>query len=192
MNGIKILLLLLSPFIYLGFAILVSFIVVRIVRRKVGKDKRWRPVQAGAITFIVILLIPTWNILIARGYMYYRCLIDGGLHVNQTVEIPEMYFDSYGIPRSRSIAGKNADIIIECFGEECFRRIRKHEVVFNLPPGSKIWRIETIYKNADTGKVMGNYVSYSHSTWYSMEKSPSVCPKLTKNQSLILNVFRPE
>lgn len=189
MDGLLVLLLLLSPVIYPVFAVLAGLYVSRRVRRKTGKEERWKPLRGGIITFVVIMLIPTWNILIGRAYMYYLCWKDGGLQVYEAFGVPARFFDGYGNPKPKLVPADDGNYNLRCFEESCFRLVRKSEMSFQLPPGSEVWRIETHYEEKETGKILGRYVSYSHSTWYSLEKSSAICPRITRDNNLSLNVF---
>lgn len=71
-------------FTYIGIS---YFVVSRI------KNKRHK-----YIAIAVLVLIPTWDIIIGRAMFYGLCLTQGGIHVYQTVDLGPEYFDKEGVP----------------------------------------------------------------------------------------------
>lgn len=189
MGGWILVLYLLSPFVYLVFALLVSFFVVRRTRRKLGKSKVWRPIIAGISVFVVATLIPTWEILVAHGYMYYRCDIDGGLLLNKKIELPDRYFDKYGNVGLVRKSGTSANSTFLCYEEKCIRKVNSHELVLMLPYGSEVRRSETQYQDVDSGELIARYVSYVGIAWYGIAGSGVACPNYTRDKNITTNVF---
>lgn len=73
--------------LFAGYMLAAYFIV------KVQKSKRRKIIAA-----VIMILIPTWDIIIGRAVFYTLCVTQGGIHVYQTVELGAEYFDKDGVP----------------------------------------------------------------------------------------------
>ncbi len=73
--------------LFAGYILAAYFIV------KVQKSKRKK-----IIATTIMILIPTWDVIIGRTILYTLCASQGGVHVYQTVELGSEYFDRNGVP----------------------------------------------------------------------------------------------
>ncbi len=73
--------------IFAGYMFAAYFIV------KLQKNRRKKIIAA-----IIMILIPTWDVIIGRAVFYTLCATQGGVHVYQTVELGPEYFDKEGVP----------------------------------------------------------------------------------------------
>ncbi len=73
--------------LFAGYILVAYFIV------KVQKNKRKKIIAAT-----IMILIPTWDVIIGRAMLYTLCATQGGIHVYQTVELGPEYFDEDGAP----------------------------------------------------------------------------------------------
>lgn len=75
------------------FGLVAGYILVAYFIVKVQKSKRKKIIAAT-----IMILIPTWDVIIGRAMLYTLCATQGGIHVYQTVELGSEYFDEDGIP----------------------------------------------------------------------------------------------
>ncbi len=73
--------------IFAGY-ILASYFIV-----KSQKSKRKKIIAA-----IIMVLIPTWDVIIGRTIIYTLCATQGGIYVYETVGLGEENFDDDGVP----------------------------------------------------------------------------------------------
>lgn len=180
----------LLPILYLLLTVAIAVWVGFQVERRMGPRKPNAKWWASGGAALILLLLPTWNILLGRAYMYYRCTQDGGLHVYRHVVIPERYFDANGNPKSEWIRGaENATGSLHCFGRLCFRESYNSDQVLLIRPGSAVERTSTTFRDAATGRVLGRSVRYYHRTWYAPEAAAASCPSFAHDLNLTGEVF---
>ena len=76
------------PIATLIFLLLGIFIVWRVVRAKAHGKK----LATGFITAIIIILIPTWDVISGRIQYSYLCAADSGIKVYRHVKLESQYF----------------------------------------------------------------------------------------------------
>lgn len=82
----------------MGFVVLIVFAVyvlfsisLMIGAHYLGKHKHWRWCNWW-VAGLIMLLIPTWDILPGRLYFHHLCSTEAGMFVYKTVELPDEYF----------------------------------------------------------------------------------------------------
>ncbi len=73
--------------IFISYVLALYFILTAI------KDKRKKIIAAT-----IMILIPTWDVIIGRAVFYTLCATNGGINIYQTVELEPEYFDEDGVP----------------------------------------------------------------------------------------------
>ncbi len=146
------------------------------------KTKGWRMKLVAAAA---LALLPTFDILLAQAYMYYRCAQDGGMRVYETVQLRESdlvvvksisgdlkknrkYFQDPKWDMYRQLSCEKADNYKESGLEICKQlpqryslELKREELAFGVD--KDIWR----YSDQIDGKSLGELIRYGHrNSWF--------------------------
>jgi hypothetical protein len=181
------------PLLYVGFTLFLSWLVMRWVKRRIGPERRWKRWGAGLATFAVLLLLPTWNIVAARVYMYYRCSQEAGVTIYRTIELPTQYFNRFGVPEAEWRRDPRYSSGLLCFGDACYAcSDQGWSLELSLGHETEVRRLERHCIDLETGELLGQSVVFNLSTSRNSPRSAAICPPTPEERALFSEIFIPE
>lgn len=177
------------PYLYLLAAVFISYkLYRRFQRTRPGWGFGKRSLTTAAI-LIAILLVPSWPILTAYGYMYVRCGQDGGIQVIRTIEVDAEEFFPLGhlSPDWKSTTVDGTSTL--CVGDYCFLEHENKEIMITLPFNTSIVRYIKTYREKRSNQILATLVRYRLNSWYYGASARPSCPKLGPRTRLSGNLF---
>ncbi len=169
--------------LYLTIAVIATKLLVRQTKRKHAK---W---LVGFASALVFFLIPTWDEIAGRIYLYTACAAKGGVRVYKTVELAPEYWNEDGKPVFVTSYQNQSTVIMK--GEYKFvsEGYKPYSEVFNL----RKYQLKLV--KTDSDEELGTYTKIAFGGGWLLNRVPAyygavICPSETLFTSkLITAVF---
>ena len=136
-----------GPLALLAVAVLGTILVRTAIRRAKTPKKKW---AAGLVAAVIVILIPTWDVIVGRFQFTYLCATESGIQVNRRVKLGPEYravqFPDTHLEYDQMPIAKRYPYI--------------HDWSENIAgPGNIAYAFEAI-RDAQTGETLGTFTSY--------------------------------
>ncbi len=145
----------LVPFGIFVVGVIITWFVARQLRERKLKRRAW------LVGIIVIILIPTWDVILGRAYYYSLCATQGGAKIFKQVELPTEYWDEDGhstfledfIARKRDRVTLEIDEEFHKNYKFISKTIKQRPSFFNIEKD-----LRSVVENR-SGKILGTYIT---------------------------------
>lgn len=139
--------------------LIITWLVVRRLTEKKSKKRAW------LIGIIVIILVPTWDVILGRVYYHSLCAVQGGAKVYKQVELPAEYWEEVGgTTFLDDFIARNKDRVTLEIDEEFHKNFKFESKTIKLRPHffNIKKKLRSVTEN-QSEEVLGTYTTYFYS-----------------------------
>ena len=164
-----------------------SILITRnLVRRAPNTTAKW---VIGLLSGLILLLIPTWDEIAGRIYLYKTCATESGVRVHKTVTLGPEYWDKDGKPTFVTSYQNKSTVIMKGQYKFVSEGYNPYSDTFNL----RKYQLKLV--NTESNEELGTYTKFAFGGGWLLNRVPAhygavICPSETLFTSeLITAVF---
>jgi hypothetical protein len=155
--------------LYFAVAVVVTKSLVHWAKSKVTK---W---LVGFTSALVFFLIPTWDEIAGRIYLYKACVTEGGIRVHKTIELAPEYWHKDGKPKFVTSSQNKPTVIME--GR--YKFVSEGYKPYSEPLNLKRYQLKLV--ETESGEDLGSYTRIAFDGGWLLSRLPAhysavICP----------------